>query len=269
VKRRVVYYSIISAIAIIWLFPIAWFFLQSIRFENDIFAIPPVLIANNYTLEHFVNLFDEFSFATALFHSIVVVVGTMAVTLVLAVLAGYGLSRYRFRFSNWILVGVVGCRMIAPPALLIPLYNLLESVNLIDTPVAIMIGHLTLALPLAILLLKSFFDELPVEIEQAAMMDGMSTLQIITKVIVPISTPGIAVSMIFTYIVSWMDFMFAVSLATSYHVASTALAGMMSTYKIYWGEIAAGGIVYSILPIVIVLLLQKYIVKGVLAGAIK
>jgi len=261
--------ALIFVIILLYLAPMIWFFSQSFRLEKEIFAIPPRIIPNVFTTEPYETLFTYLDFSTPFARSFLVAGGVILVTLLIAIPTAYGLSRYPFPGSNWILLMVISCRMMVPAALLVPLYKLLNLGGLINTPFAIIIGHVTLILPLAIWLLKTFFDGLPIEVEESARIDGMSTLQTIRRIIIPLSAPGITVVALFAYILSWMDYMFAASFASSYKVGSTAIAGMVSTWKIWWGPIAAGGVMYALPMVIIVLCLQKYIVRGVTAGAIK
>jgi len=266
--KKYIYLLVFIIVSLYWA-PLIWFFSQSVRLEKEIFAIPPRIIPSVLTLEPFEMIFSFFRFGTPFVQSFFVAGGVILVTLLISIPTAYGLSRYPLPGSNWILLLVIGCRMIVPAALLVPLYKLLSVGGLINTPFAIIIGHLTLVLPLGIWLLKTYFDGLPIELEESAKIDGMSTLQTIRKIIIPLSAPGITVVALFAYMLSWMDYMFATSLATSYKVGSTAIAGMVSQWKIWWAPIAAGGIMYALPMIIIVLFLQKYIVKGVTAGAIK
>ncbi len=268
-KRVAILYLILAATLIVYMSPILWLFSQSIKREVDIFALPPVWIPTQPTLQNYAELFNFFNFATALTNSVTVTGTTLVITLLLAIPAAYGLSRYKFPGSKILLLAIIACRMIVPPALLVPLYNVLSLFGLINTPLAIIVGHLTWTLPLGIWLLIGFFDTLPEDIEEAAMMDGMSTLQLIIRIVLPVSAPGIAVVSLFTFMTSWNEFMFASIFATSYRVGGTAIAGMVSTYKIWWGDIAAGGLIFSIPMIVVAIVAQKYIVQGLTYGAIR
>jgi multiple sugar transport system permease protein len=268
-KREVILYIILAVVLIVYMSPILWLFSQSIKREVDIFSIPPVWIPSQPTFQNYAELFNFFGFGTALANTITVTGTTLIITLALAIPAAYGLSRYKFPGSKILLLIIVACRMIVPPALLVPLYSVLNALGLINSPIAIVVGHLTWTLPLGIWLLIGFFDTLPEDIEEAAMMDGMSTLQLIARVVLPVSAPGIAVVSLFTFMTSWNEFMFASIFATSYRVGGTAIAGMVSTYKIWWGDIAAGGLIFSIPMIIVAIVAQKYIVQGLTYGAIR
>jgi len=268
-KRVVALYVILLVVLVVYVSPILWLFSQSIKRQVDIFAIPPVWVPSQPTLSNYQEVFSLFNFESALTNSLVVTGTTLAVTLLLAIPAAYGLSRYKFPGARMVLLAIVACRMIVPPALLVPLYNVLNTLNLIDTPMALIIGDLTWTLPLGIWLLIGFFDTLPQDIEEAAMMDGMSTLQLILRVVLPVSAPGIAVVSLFTFMTSWNEFLFASIFATSYRVGGTAIASMVSTYKIWWGDIAAAGLIFSIPMIVVAIVAQKYIVQGLTYGAIR
>jgi multiple sugar transport system permease protein len=267
--RKYAVYLTIFVVILVYMSPVVWLFSQSIKTERDIFSFVPVWIPSNPTLQNYVDVFGYFQFAIPLAHSVLVAGCTTLLTLAVAVPSAYALSRYKFPGVRTLLLAIVVARMIVPPALLTPLYEMLKLFGLINTPVAIIIAHLTLTFPLAVWLIKAFFDELPVEIEEAAMVDGTSTLEIITKVVLPLSAPSLAVVSILSFVDSWNEYMFASLFASSYRVGSTAIAGMLSTYKIWWGSISAGGLIFSLPMIAIALFAQKYIVSGILAGAVK
>ena len=269
IRRVAILYLVLAAVLIVYMFPILWLFSQSIKRDVEIFAMPPVWFPTNPTLANYEEVFNFFGFGTALVNSFIVTGTTLVITLLLSIPAAYGLSRYKFPGAKILLLAIIACRMIVPPALLVPLFNVLNSFGLINTPIAIIVGHLTWTLPLGIWLLIGFFDTLPEDIEEAGMMDGMSTLQLIVKVVLPVSAPGIAVVSLFTFMTSWNEFMFASIFATSYRVGGTAIAGMVSTYKIWWGDIAGAGLIFSVPMIIVAIVAQKYIVQGLTYGAIR
>jgi ABC-type glycerol-3-phosphate transport system permease component len=214
-------------------------------------------------------LFSHFNFGAAFTNSIMTAITSTILTLCLAILAAYGFSRYRFKGSTALLLFLVFVRMCVPASLLVPLYEVLDAFNLINTPIAIIIGQLTWTVPFSIWLLKGFFDELPKELEEAAYVDGASTLRMIRSIVIPIAIPGIAVATIFAFMTSWMEFLFSVSFATSYKVSTTCIASMITRYKVYWGEIAAGGLIFSIPSIIVAAAFQQYFIRGLTVGAVK
>jgi ABC-type glycerol-3-phosphate transport system permease component len=237
--------------------------------EKDIFASPPIWIPSTPTTEAYSVIFTLFKFGESIMNSIIVAAATTIITLALAVPAAYGFSRYKFPGSNLMLLGIIFCRMIIPSSLILPLYEVMRLMRLLDTPVAIIISHLTYTVPFTIWFLKGFFDELPAEIEEAGMIDGMYISQILLRLILPLAAPAIAVASMFAFVFSWNEFMFATSLATSFRTGPVAIAGMVSTYKIWWAEIAAAGIILSLPILILSFWLQKYLVRGLTFGAVK
>jgi len=252
------------------MFPVVWFFLLSIRTEAEMFTVPPKILPSKTTLSHYTNLFTRFGFGLALQNSILIALFTMLVSVGVGALAAYGFSRYRFRGASAMMIAIFFTRMLMPASLIVPLYDLIDALGLLDTVWAITIGHITWTLPLSVWLLKSYFDELPLELEEAAAIDGMSSLQILTKVAMPISLPGLAVAAMFAFWGSWNEFFFAVCFGIrETRTGLVALSWMRTTYVMYWGEIAAGGFLFTIPAFIVGLFLQKYMVRGLTLGAIK
>jgi len=262
-------HTAVIIILILYMFPLIWLSLASIKTDNEIFSIPPVWIPERPTLDHFTKVFTYYKFGTALSNSVIIATTTTLISVVLSVLAAYGFSRYGFSGTSWIFISIFFLRTIVPASLLVPLYDTMEKLGLINTVYSVILGHLTFSLPVAVLLLKGFFDELPVELEEAAAVDGMSTLQIIRRVIFPIAIPGIVVTALFTFWGSWNEVLFSVAFTTANPTGCVALSLMRTRYKFFWGEIAAGGLLYTIPLIVIAFILQKYLVRGLTMGAIK
>jgi multiple sugar transport system permease protein len=267
--KKTVFYCLSALLVIVTLLPIVWIFSQSMKTEAEIFSIPPVLIPKQVTLGNFIEVFSYFGFAVPLLRSLLVAGSTTLITIVIAALGGYGLSRYPVPGAKFVLFFIIVTRMIMPAALLTPLYYVFNFFKIIDTPIAIIIADLTMTVPLGVWLLKAFFDDLPTEIEEAAMIDGTSTFEIIWRIVVPIAMSGIIVVALLSFTASWSDYMLAVSFAPGFRVGSTAIAGMVSSYKIWWGDIAAGGLLYSIPLMIIAVMLEKYLVRGLTAGAVK
>jgi multiple sugar transport system permease protein len=267
--KNSVTYCLTALLVIATLLPIVWIFSQSIKTEAEIFSIPPVLVPRQVTLDNFIEVFDYFGFAVPLLRSLLVAGSTTLITIVIAALGGYGLSRYPIPGAKFVLLFIIVTRMIMPAALLTPMYYVFNFFGLIDTPFAIIIADLTMTVPLGVWLLKAFFDDLPIEIEEAALIDGAGTLGIIWRIVVPIAMAGIIVVALLSFQASWSDYMLAVSFAPGFRVGSTAIAGMISSYKIWWGDIAAGGLLFSIPLIIIAVVLEKYLVRGLTAGAVK
>jgi len=263
-------YIALMIVVVFAVLPFAWIFTVSVKPESEIFTSNPSWIPLKPTIENYNFLFEHFRFDEALINSTVIAVLCTTITIAFSSIAAYGFSRYKFPGVGIMLVILMFFRMFIPASLLVPLYDLFKFFGLINTIYAIVLGQLCTTLPFTIWLLKGFFDELPVEIEEAAFVDGMSPFQTLVRVVLPIALPGLITAALFAFWGSWNEFLFALSFATSSaRTGTVAISFMMSEYKIWWGSIAAGGLVLAVPTLVVSYVLQKYMVRGLTAGAIR
>ncbi|MEM2111066.1 MAG: carbohydrate ABC transporter permease [Candidatus Bathyarchaeia archaeon] len=263
-------YIALIIVAIFALFPFAWLISVSFKPEKEIFTENPRWIPENPTIENYTLLFTKFRFYEALTNSALIAVMCTAITVAFSSIAAYGFSRYKFPGIGVMLAILMFFRMFIPASLLVPLYDLFKFFGLLNTIYAIVLGQLCTTLPFTIWLLKGFFDELPVELEEAAFVDGMSPLQTLVRVVLPIALPGLITAALFAFWGSWNEFMFALSFATSYaRTGTVAISFMMSEYKIWWGSVASGGLVLALPTLLVSYVMQKYMVRGLTAGAIR
>jgi len=269
--RKLILGITIYIILVIYLFPIIHIFLASFKPEAEIFSIPPTILPRKVTLEHYERIMKVFNFPLYLRNSLIIAVFSTLISVSLGSIAAYGFSRYKFPASRAIFLSVLLSRMLPPISIAIPLYVIFRHLGLLDTPIAVILGHCTYQIPFVIWLMKSFFDDIPHELEEAGLVDGMSPFQVFRKITLPLSIPGLTVATIFAFMSSWNDLIFAVTLTMS-DEARTIPVGMsflQTETKIYWGEIAAIGFIHSIPLLLITFILQKYLVKGLTLGAIK
>ncbi|MCZ7553727.1 MAG: carbohydrate ABC transporter permease [Anaerolineales bacterium] len=186
-------------------------------------------------------------------------------------MAAYALSRMRIPFRSGILIGIMGTRMIPEVSLVIPLYIIAVRVGLYNRPLVLILTYLSFALPFAIWLMAAFFDTIPIELEDAARIDGASHLRTLTSIILPISAPGLVSTALFVFLTAWDEFFFAL-LFTSTTAAKTvpvAIAEFTGRYVVDVGGMMTGGVIAAIPPVLLSLVFARYIVSGLTAGAVK
>lgn len=270
-KGFMLYMSFLTFMSIIILFPIMIMILSSLKPEEEIYSIPPKLFPQSLTIEHYLNLFTHFNFGPYSLNSMTIAFFTALLSTTLGTLASYGFSRFKFKGADKILFFILVIRTFTPVALLFPLYLLIRALGLLDTTLAIILGVTSLQLPFTIWFMKSFFDEFPKSIEEAAMIDGASYMSVFYRIVLPLSKPAIGVVVIFAFLAGWGDFIFSLSFSQTPRSMplSIGIANMLTGYKIYWGELMAGGTYMTIVPLMIVVLFQKYLIRGLMAGAVK
>jgi len=269
--KKVLLIIIIIIFLLTVLFPIYWMVSSSLKEETEIHKPSPTWIPKRFTLEHYRDLFARQDFGMYLLNSTIIAVGTTLISIILGLPAAYGFSRYKFRGSNIFLIGILVIRLFTPAALIVPFYDIMSKMGLIDSPFAIIIGVTIINLPFVLWVMKASFDDFPKELEDAAKVDGSSSLRIFMSIVLPCSLPMIATVVLFSFTMGWNDFLFSISFSQSIRStpATVAISMMITPYRIYWGNLMAGGTFLSIPIVLLTLLLQKYFVKGLILGAIK
>lgn len=253
------------------LIPVAWIVSLSLKPNaelNDHRFFP-----GKVSFEHYRAIFRDVQFPDALLNSVGIASAATTLSVVLATLAAYAIVRLEFPGRRLVLAGAVSIAMFPPVAIIGPLFNAWRAVGLFDTWAGLILPYLTFTLPLAIWSLTAFFREIPWELEQAARVDGATTMQAFTRVIAPLAAPGIFTTAILVFIFAWNDFLFASAL-TSTNASRTVPAAIAfftgsSRFELPTGSIAAASVVVTVPIIVVVLLFQRRIISGLTAGAVK
>lgn len=262
---RVVF--LIAALVFV-LFPLVWLALGSLKTRNEALALPPRIIFDP-TFEAYSKIVAG-GFIRAFGNSLTIALSNVALALAVGTPAAFALTRMRGRISNDLSFWILTIRMAPLFAVILPLYVLFKSVGLLDTKLAVVLAHLTLTLPLAIWMLMTYFRSMPVELDQAAMIDGASPLQVLLYIIVPISRPMLASVAIVVFIFSWNEFLLAFVLsARNAQTVPVAVAGLAGTMTFDWPLIAAISVCSMIPAFIFVGIAQRHIVTGLASGAVK
>ncbi|NPV52426.1 MAG: carbohydrate ABC transporter permease [Firmicutes bacterium] len=263
-------YSILIILTFIALFPLIWLFMTSLKNEIDIFARPPVLVFQP-TFQAYRYIIKMGFLEKYFLNSLIVATLTVAVSLIIGGLGAYSLARFRFAGNSFLAFTILASRMLPGVVLVIPLYLLMQRFKLTNTRTALIIAHTAFNLPFVVWILRSYLASIPRELEEAAMIDGASRLLAIRKVIAPLSTPGIIATAMFTFLLSWNEFLFALNLTFSPEAQTmpVAVTGFISARGIAWGELSAAATVMLLPGLVFGIFARKYIVSGLTRGAIK
>jgi ABC-type glycerol-3-phosphate transport system permease component len=251
-------------------FPVYWTAAASFAPEARLFEVPPI-VPTDLTLDHYRALFDQREFWVPMRNSLVVAAVTTTLAVIMGTLAAYALTRLMFRGRTILLAGVLAVSMLPQVSLVPPLYLALRSTHLINTYTGLVLPYLSFALPLAIWLLAGSFRQLPPEVEDAALTDGASRLQVLRHVVLPLAWPGIATAAILTFLYCWNEFLFALSftLGPERQTAPVAIALFRGRYQVPWGQILAAAIVTTLPVVAVVVAFERRIVEGLTAGAMK
>jgi ABC-type glycerol-3-phosphate transport system permease component len=259
-------------IVTIWtLFPVAVMVFTSFKPQAEIFARPSRMLPRSWTLESYVTVFTNSSVPQALVNSILVGLLATLITMVFAVTAGYALSRFRFLGSRSIALFILLGQFVPITVLLLPFFIAVNALGLIDTLPGVALTHLVITVPLVTWMIRNQFVSVPVELEEAAMMDGTSRFGGVLRVVLPVAAPGLAAAAIFSFLQSWHEFVFASVVAQSdrSQTGPIALTQFGSDFTVDWGATMAAAVVLTAPVVVIFLFLQKYFVQGLASGAVK
>jgi multiple sugar transport system permease protein len=250
--------------------PWLWMLLSSIRPERDMTRTPLIIWPSTLTLAHHIELLERTSFVENLRDSLIVAAGTVMVGLGLALPAAYAFSRFRFRGRTTMRSLFLIINMFPIVMLILPLFILMRQLRLLDTYFALISAHATFTLPFAIWLLTSYMDGIPTELDQAALIDGATRWQTMRFVILPLVGPGMVAVGIYLFITSWNEYLFALVLAgEQVRTVTVALQMFIGENGINWGLLMAGGTLVGLPATVLFLLLQRRLVGGLTAGAVK
>lgn len=246
-------------------------FTTSIKPNQEIFSNQPTLIPRSVTFEHYVTAWVYGKIGTYFKNSLIVASLTVVLSFLAVVPAAFASSLYRTKGTKLLSVFVLFLQMFPGVLLLIPLYILMKRYQLIDTYAALVISYSTFTIPFCFLLTKSYFDNLPNELYEAARIDGCSDFGIFYKISLPLILPGIMVTSLFAFVLAWCDFMFAKTFTNteSARTLTVGLSTLKGTWTVEWGPLMAGASIATIPVLIIFALANKYIIEGLTAGSVK
>lgn len=268
---RILRYFLIAAICAFSLFPILWCLSTSFKPENIIFKTPPQWIPSTITLKNYKQVLCDPDMINYFKNTVIVSIATTLITMAVSVLAAYGFSRYKFTGSRFMIWTILFARVLPRVAIIIPFYIILKNFKLINTYSGLVLVYISMCLPVAVWMLKGYFDNLPIEVEEAAIMDGCSPLGVLTRVALPMSGPIIATVAMNAFILSWNEFLFALTMTNGKAIRpiSVGLAFYIDELGVHWGPLMAASILMSIPAVILFSLAQGKMVKGLSAGAVK
>ena len=260
-------------------FPILWLLSASFSTQVELYAVPTHWIPQHPTLRNYLDIFFPNlaastvprTFAVSLWNSMRIASVVTVVCIVIGSLAAYAIVRIPFKFNRAIHLGLVTTRMIPEVSLILPLFIIASGLKLINKPIVLVIVYMSFALPYAIWMMAAYFQTIPIELEEAARLDGCTRLGILFRVVMPISVPGLVSTAMFVFLVAWDEFFYALIFTSTLasKTAPVALAEFVGRYAININGMMAGGIIAALPPVILAFIFQRYIVTGLTAGAVK
>lgn len=268
-RQAFVVYALLGAALLVFLAPVYLIVSSSLKPTPVMFSRPPAFVFEP-TLAHYQDLFALRPFGKFIMNSLIVSLGSTAFSVFFGSIAAYAISRIRHKRMNDIAFWILSMRMFPPITVVVPYYIIFKTIGLLDTPLALILVYSTANIPLTVWLMKGFFDEVPLALEEAAAVDGHGAISIFRRVTLPLAAPGLAVSAVFCFIFSWNEFLFAFMLTGSEaQTATVAVMSFWSSDALQWGRIMAGSFVILIPGVVFVFACQRWLARGLTMGAVK
>jgi multiple sugar transport system permease protein len=267
----ILFYVFLFFFVLVSMFPLIWIFKMSIVTKAELFQSPPTILPENPTGQEYAQIFSDPAFQQALVNSAIISGVTTVVCLFFGSIAAYAIARLRFRFKSPVMTLILAISFFPAVAIIAPLFVQYSAFGLIDTYWAAIITDTVFALPLTVWLLVAFFRELPKDLEEAARVDGATTIQAFRKVIVPLAAPGVFTTAILTFIFAWNEFLFATTFlfTPATQPVTVVIPNFASQYTVDYGAQAAAAVVVTVPLVIMVLIFQRRIVSGLTAGAVK
>lgn len=265
------FYLLVAGIVLAAVLPVLWVLKMSLVPRSELFSTPPTILPEDLTLAHWETVFRDPAFRRSFVNSMIIAGSATAIALVLGALAAYPLARLRFRFRTFLLTGIIALAFFPTVAIIAPLFVEFRSLGLLNSYLAVILTDAVFALPLAVWILTAFFRQLPSELEDAAKIDGATTLQTFRMVIVPLAAPGVFTAGILTFIFAWNEFLFANTFLfdDAHRPVTVVIPNFATQYTTNYGAQAAAAIAVTVPLALLVLLFQRRIVSGLTAGAVK
>ena len=264
-------YVVYAIAAVFFLFPVLWVVSMSLRQPGEVLSYPVQFIPRDVTLQPYLRVLQGSDMLTWVYNSLKIAILEVIGIVLVTVPAAYAFSRFNFRGKKYALFGVFLFQMISPVVIVIPLYNMMAQLDLLNTHYGLILLYIGLQVPFSIWLLKSYFDTIPKGLDEAARVDGCNRLETLLYVLLPSMAPGIAVVAIFNFIFSWAEFVMAFTVLgkSNLYTVSIGLFSFQGQYSTDWRIIAAASVVAMAPLLIMFVALQRYFIRGLVEGAVK
>lgn len=270
-KTKLLFYGVVIVYLFAMIFPFFWIFITSFKKSGEIFGTGAFrVIPENPTLTNFVQVLFEKNILQAIGNSFIVSVVTTIYVVVVATLAAYAISRFNFRGKNILLGLILAVSMFPQMVIIGPVYNLFLNLGMTNS-FFVVLPYSTITLPIAVWILVTHFNQIPIALEETAKIDGATPFQTLYKVLFPLAAPGVFTTGIIVFIAAWNEFLLTITLNSNieYHTVPVAISYLRTQFEILWGEVSAATTIVTIPTLIIVLLFQKQIVSGLISGSLK
>jgi ABC-type glycerol-3-phosphate transport system permease component len=262
-------YPLAALLVLVSLFPFAWMALSSIKELRELYTVPPTWIPVAPTLANYRKVLFASSIPRYFLNSVVIALGSTLIALVVAVPAAYGFARYRFPGHRLYQASILAGQMLPTAAIIVPLFIVLKGLRLLNTHAGLMLVYLILTLPLSVWMLIGYFRAIPLEVEEAAIVDGATRLGVLRRITLPLSLPGIVAVVVYSFITAWNEFIFALCFALDSRVRTLpiGLAEFSTEFNTDWGAVMAASMVMTVPVLLLFFAMQRLFISGLMSGA--
>ena len=252
-------------------FPVFWMLVSSFKTNTEIFEYPPRIITEGFSFDAYAAVLSDPEQIRFFINSYVVALAVTALTVLLAILAAYAFSRYEFRGKKVLNVVIIGTQAVPPIALIIPFFGLMVAFGLYNTYAGLILTYIVFTLPYAIIMMTAYFNTLPKELDEAVKVDGAGAWTALWRILVPISVPGIVSVAVYTFMISWNEYLFALTLTRTNDLRTVpvGIQLLIGQNSYHWNEMMAISILGSVPVLILFLIFQRYFIGGLTAGSVK
>ncbi len=268
---KILFWGFLLVVCFYCLFPFAWMLSTSLKTEAEAFQSPPTWIPRELTIDSYIGIWVRKNFGLYFFNSTVISLATAVLSTFFGALAGYGFSRFVFTGRRFFIGFFLATQMLPGVLLVGPYFKVLTKVGLYDTRTGLIIAFLTICLPFSAWMMKGFIDKVPVELDQSAMIDGCSRMGVFFRIVSPVIAPGMVATTLFAFLLAWGDLLWVLCLTTSESMVTVTLgiARTVGEFRIIWPMLMAGSLVGGMPAIIFYIFLQRLLIQGMTAGAVK
>ncbi|WP_438348651.1 carbohydrate ABC transporter permease [Paenibacillus sp. FA6] len=270
-KGKIAAYWILICASLMVLVPVFWMISTSFKSQADTFAIPLQWIPKHPTFDAFKRIWSDYPFLDYFKNSLIVVGASTVVSIFFSTLAGYGVSRFKFRGKGFYLTFLLVTQMVPTVMLLVPFYKIMTQFGLVNTLLGLVVTYIAITIPVCSWMMLGYFDTISQELDQAASIDGASPFRTFWQIILPLVLPGIVATAIYAFVMGWNEYMFALILMSTENMKTipVGIGQLISQDKIEWNDLMAASLVATIPVCIVFVFLQRYMINGLTAGSIK
>ncbi|TCT33007.1 carbohydrate ABC transporter permease [Martelella mediterranea] len=264
-------YPAVAVVVVITMFPFLWMLISSFKGLSELYTVPPTWIPETPSWTNYMKVLFDSNVPRYFLNSVIISAGSTAIALALAILASYGFARFKFRGKSLAISMIIVGQLLPTAAIIVPLYVVLNWLGLLNTYLGLILAYLILTLPLSVFMLISYFRGIPVELEEAAIVDGASRLGALLRITLPLSLPGVVAVIVYAFVTTWNEFIFALCFAidSSTKTLPIGLSEFTTEFNTDWGAVMAASVIMTVPIAILFLAMQKLFVGGLTAGGTK